>query len=103
MTLLLLGFPSKLTYLFNYIKPTGPTYFLQSLRGQPYGTHFLILLLKTARRPGSLISLGIAFHILVQVFAIDPILKWVEWMFDQGNYHSFTHKQSFLKNQTFCS
>ena len=48
----------------NFIKPTCPTYVLQSLQGQPSGANFLILLLNTVREHVSLVSLGILFHIL---------------------------------------
>ena len=63
----------------NYIKPTCPTYVLQSLQEQPCGTHFLILLFKIVRELASLISLGILIHILAAIFARDSISKW---MFD---------------------
>ena len=63
------------------MKPTCPTYVLQSLQGQPSGTHFLILPLKTVRKHASLILLGILFHILTAILAMDSIPKCVEWMF----------------------
>ena len=61
-----------------YIINICPTYVLQSLQGQPSGNH----LLKTVRERASLISLGILFHILAAILAMDSIPKCIEWMFD---------------------
>ena len=55
-------------------------YVLQSLKGQPCATNFLILILRAVRELTSLIPLGILFHNLI--FAIESIPKCVEWMFD---------------------
>ena len=65
-----------------YIINICPTYVLQSLQGQPSGNHLIILLLKTVRERASLISLGILFHILAAILAMDSIPKCIEWMFD---------------------
>ena len=76
---------------------------VQGLQGQPSGAHFLILLLKTVGKLTFLISLGILLHILAAIFAVDPIAKCIEWMFDLGSYHTLIHKRSSLENQKFRS
>ena len=44
------------------------------------GTIFLILFLKIVKELASLISLGISFHILATIIAMDSIPKCVEWI-----------------------
>ena len=77
---MILGFRSNINKLIisNLLVPLV----LQGLQRQPSGTHFLVLLLKTVREHASLISLGILFHILAAILAMDSVPKCVEWMFD---------------------
>ena len=67
-----LGLPIKIN---KSMEATSPLNVLQSLYGQPCGSMFLTLLLKTVREVVSLISLGTLSHILAVILAMDSISK----------------------------
>ena len=69
---------------------------MQSLQGQPSGTHFLILLLKIVKEHAPLISLRILFHILAAILAMDSIPKCVGWILSSCHVTNAFQSQSTL-------